>query len=55
MAYLELMPMYQCMNPKTSTWDSCFPSEFCQEGKTFDKELVRVDQSNPHSFSNWVD
>lgn len=55
MAYLELMPLYQCLDTDSGTWDSCFPSQFCQPGKVFDKSLVRVDGSSTHSFSNWVD
>jgi len=54
MAYLELMPSYECKN-EVGDWDTCYPSEFCKPDQTFSSTNVRIDASNPYSLHNWVD
>ena len=34
MAYLELMPTYECKD-KAGVWDTCFPSQFCKADLTY--------------------
>lgn len=56
MAYLELMPAYECRDPNVGVhWEKCYPDQFCRPDHTFDAENVRVDRSDPHSLNNWVD
>ena len=55
MAYLELMPAYECREEGSRHWESCYPSEFCMDDGTFDSNLVRVDTDNARSLGNWVD
>ena len=56
MAYLELMPHYECQVPgNEKRWETCYASDFCRADHTFDSSVVRVDESNPHSLNNWVD
>ena len=49
------MPAYECKDEKTGLWDKCYSYQFCNEDKTFDSALVRVDQTDVHTFNNWVD
>ena len=55
MAYLELMPAYQCKDKSTGLWSTCYPDEFCRADQTFSKVDVRVDSGDSHTFNNWVD
>jgi len=49
------MPTYECLNLDTQNWSVCKPEDFCQADKSYSKDLVRVDQSSPHSLTNWVE
>ena len=55
MAYLELMPAYECKDEQTGLWNKCYSYQFCSEDKTYDASLVRVDHTDPHTINNWVD
>ena len=55
MAYLELMPTYECQDKNTHNWERCYPEDFCRADGTFSSSHVRVDENDPHSLNNWVE
>ena len=55
MAYLELMPAYECKDSMSDNWARCYPTEFCREDGSFSNDKVRVNSEDPHSLNNWVD